>query len=77
MIAKSQDNIKFIPEVQSFFPLIYVKELNEKFEQLKKTGTLLEEAQIQHDKAKSLAYVLYDKFNRDKDISDLSPKAEY
>ena len=67
MIAKSQDNIQLIPDFHSIFPMVHVQQLNEKFEQLKKTGTLLEEAQIQHDKAKALAYVLYDKFNRDKD----------
>jgi hypothetical protein len=76
MIAKSQDNIKLIPDFQTLFTMEHVHELNVKFEQLKKTGTLLEEAQIQHDKAKALAYVLYDKFNRDKD-DNISSEAEY
>jgi hypothetical protein len=77
MIAKSQDNINLIPNFRSIFPMEHVKELNERFEQLKATGTLLEEAQIQQDKAKALAYVLYDKFYRDKSERDNTATSEY
>jgi hypothetical protein len=64
MIVNSQDNINLILQFKLYIPNRACQELNEWFEQLKTAGTLLEEAHIQQDKAKTLAYVLGDKSKR-------------
>ena len=77
MIAKSQDNINLQPAKRSLFQKHMAAEVNQKFIQIKLTGGIEEEAQIEKDKAKALSYVLYEKFKKDREDRNIMDAAEF